>query len=238
MSEEYIPGQRWLSDADASLGLGTVVEVDGRLVKLVFPAVGEIRCYARQEAPLTRVLLQAGDHIEDQDGEAFVVSGHKVHSGLISYQATDQLGETWTIQEQQLSDHLRLNMPRSKLFAARLDSSTWFSLRYQSWVQHAKNTRSSLYGLGGARVSLIPHQLYIAAEVSSRHAPRVLLADEVGLGKTIEAGLILHRMILSERVNRSLAQDVCPSRTVNDTVNLSERSGPVRPRDPRRRTLV
>ncbi len=204
MNEEFLTGQRWLSDADASLGLGTVVEVDGRLVKLVFPAAGEIRSYARQGAPLTRVLLQAGDHIEDQDGEAFVVSGHQVHQGLISYQATDQQGETWTIQEQQLSDHLRLNMPRSKLFSARLDTSTWFSLRYRSWVQHAKNTRSSLYGLGGARVSLIPHQLYIAAEVSSRHAPRVLLADEVGLGKTIEAGLILHRMILSERVNRVL----------------------------------
>lgn len=204
MNEEFLPGQRWLSDADASLGLGSVLEVEGRLVKLVFPAAGEIRSYARQGAPLTRVLLQAGDHIEDQDGEAYVVSGYEVQQGIISYQAIDEQGKTWTIQEQQLSDHLRLNMPRSKLFSARLDTCTWFSLRYRSWVRHAKNTRSSLYGLGGARVSLIPHQLYIAAEVSSRHAPRVLLADEVGLGKTIEAGLILRRMILGERVNRVL----------------------------------
>jgi len=204
MNEEFLPGQRWLSDADASLGLGTVLEVDGRLVKLVFPAAGEVRSYAWQGAPLTRVMLQAGDHIEDQDGEAYVVSGYEIHQGIISYQAIDEQGETWTIREQQLSDHLRLNMPRSKLFSARLDTCRWFTLRYQSWVQHAKNTRSSLYGLGGARVSLIAHQLYIAAEVSGRHAPRVLLADEVGLGKTIEAGLILHRMILSERVNRVL----------------------------------
>jgi ATP-dependent helicase HepA len=204
MTEEFIPEQRWINDADASLGLGTVLEVDGRLVKLDFPAAGEVRSYAMQGAPLTRVVLQTGDHIEDRDGQPWVIDGYEIHQGLISYHAIDEQGQVWTVPEQNLSDHLRLNMPRAKLFAARLDTSTWFSLRYRSWVQHAKNTRSPLYGLSGARVSLIPHQLYIAAEVSGRHAPRVLLADEVGLGKTIEAGLILHRMIISERVNRVL----------------------------------
>ena len=37
-----------------------------------------------------------------------------------------------------------------------------------------------------------------------RYAPRVLLADEVGLGKTIEAGLILHQQLLLERARRVL----------------------------------
>src|SRR5699024_6490087 len=59
-------------------------------------------------------------------------------------------------------------------------------------------------GLAGPKIELIPHQLYIADEVSRRHAPRVLLADEVGLGKTIEAGLILHRLLLAGRVERAL----------------------------------
>jgi ATP-dependent helicase HepA len=46
--------------------------------------------------------------------------------------------------------------------------------------------------------------MYIAHEVSKRTAARVLLADEVGLGKTIEAGLILHRLILTGKINRAL----------------------------------
>jgi ATP-dependent helicase HepA len=59
-------------------------------------------------------------------------------------------------------------------------------------------------GLAGARIDLIPHQLYIAHEVAHRPAPRVLLADEVGLGKTIEACLILHQQLLTGRASRVL----------------------------------
>jgi ATP-dependent helicase HepA len=61
-----------------------------------------------------------------------------------------------------------------------------------------------IYGLAGCRTSLLAHQIYIAYEVARRFAPRVLLADEVGLGKTIEAGLIIHQQLLSERAKRVL----------------------------------
>ena len=58
--------------------------------------------------------------------------------------------------------------------------------------------------LFGPRVALIPHQLYISHEVASRFSPRVLLADEVGLGKTIEAGLIVHQQLQTGRASRVL----------------------------------
>ncbi|MCZ6488197.1 MAG: RNA polymerase-associated protein RapA, partial [Gammaproteobacteria bacterium] len=48
------------------------------------------------------------------------------------------------------------------------------------------------------------HQMYIAHEVARRYAPRVLMDDEVGLGKTIEAGLIMHQQLLTERAERVL----------------------------------
>ncbi|NOX50520.1 MAG: RNA polymerase-associated protein RapA, partial [Gammaproteobacteria bacterium] len=51
---------------------------------------------------------------------------------------------------------------------------------------------------------LLRHQVYIAQEVASRFAPRVLLADEVGLGKTIEAGMILHHQLQTGLASRAL----------------------------------
>jgi SNF2 family DNA or RNA helicase len=79
-----------------------------------------------------------------------------------------------------------------------------------------------VYGLAGSRTSLIAHQLYIAHEVSRRYAPRVLLADEVGLGKTIEAGLILHQLLLLERAQRALI--VVPESLVwNTWLNIHDR---------------
>src|SRR5690606_30967996 len=77
-------------------------------------------------------------------------------------------------------------------------------LRYQTLHYNHAHRQSRYFGLAGPRVQLLPHQLFIAEQVSSRYAPRVLLADEVGLGKTIEAGLILHQQLLTGRVNRAL----------------------------------
>ena len=36
-------GQRWISDTETDLGLGTVVAIEGRMVTLLFPASGENR---------------------------------------------------------------------------------------------------------------------------------------------------------------------------------------------------
>jgi ATP-dependent helicase HepA len=56
----------------------------------------------------------------------------------------------------------------------------------------------------GARIDLIPHQLRVAEVAAERRVPRLLLADEVGLGKTIEACLITAQLIASGRARRVL----------------------------------
>jgi len=77
-------------------------------------------------------------------------------------------------------------------------------LRYRTLCHQQAQFKSPLRGLRGTRASLIPHQLHIAAEVGNRVNPRVLLADEVGLGKTIEAGMILQNQLFAEKVQRVL----------------------------------
>ena len=47
----FIPGQRWVSDSEAELGLGTVLSQDDRVVIVLYPASGETRHYALRNAP-------------------------------------------------------------------------------------------------------------------------------------------------------------------------------------------
>lgn len=193
-----------MSEAEPDIGLGSILETDGRMLRVAFPASDLERTYAIQSAPLSRVTFSAGETIEDADGHFLKVESVSQKDGLYLYHCSDSEGGQVDLPEQRLNDRMRLNRPQDKLLARRIDSDVWFSLRYRTWQKNAENWRSPVFGLVGPRVDLIPHQLYIAHEVASRQAPRVLLADEVGLGKTIEAGLIMHRLLLSERVSRVL----------------------------------
>ncbi len=201
---DFTPGQRWISDNDAALGLGIVQSVDVRTVQMEFPAADEIRTYAKKTALLTRVEFDVGDSITNVDGWCLSITRIEHVDGTLRYHGIRDSGETATMHECELSDEITFNLPQDKLFAGQIDGNKWFELRAAT-LQHLANQQTSAsFGLHGARVSLIPHQMYIANEVSHRTAPRVLLADEVGLGKTIEAGLILHRLILTGKIHRAL----------------------------------
>ena len=202
--QNFIPGQRWISSAELHMGLGTVMKVEHRTVTLLFLATGEIRTYAKQTAPLSRVTFAPGDTVLDHEDRGLIVESVTEQDGLLTYTGIDEDGQAVQLKEGQLNNFIQLNRPTERLFSGQIDKDAWFDLRYQSLQQLNRLAHSDLYGLTGCRTSLIPHQLYIAHEVANRYAPRVLLADEVGLGKTIEAGLILHHQLLTERAGRVL----------------------------------
>jgi hypothetical protein len=58
-----------------------------------------------------------------------------------------------------------------------------FNVRKEALNWQFKIRKAPNRGFTGGRIDLIEHQLYLAQEVTSRLQPRVLLADEVGLGK-------------------------------------------------------
>ncbi|MCP4767425.1 MAG: RNA polymerase-associated protein RapA [Gammaproteobacteria bacterium] len=202
--QEFVIGQRWISAAELQLGLGMVIEIEHRTVSIVFPATGETRIYARADAPLTRVHFRPDDWIERQDGEVLRVVELSETNGLILYHCEDEHDNPVKLPEGRLSNFLQLNQPGERLLNLQIDRNKWFGLRCKTREINNRLQRSPVFGLAGSRTSLIAHQLYIAHEVSRRYAPRVLLADEVGLGKTIEAGLILHQQLLLERAHRVL----------------------------------
>ncbi|MET0105836.1 MAG: RNA polymerase-associated protein RapA [Sedimenticola sp.] len=204
MPDQFIPGQRWISNTESDLGLGSVIRCEGRRVALAFPAAGEQRIYASDNAPLTRVRFGPGDWIETRDGLRLRVEQVEERGGLLHYLGSNSDGREHHCPEGELSNTLQLSRPQERLLSGQIDDSRWFELRLQTHRQLQHLDRSHLLGLGGARTELLLHQLYIAHEVSSRAAPRVLLADEVGLGKTVEACLILHQQLLTGQASRVL----------------------------------
>jgi ATP-dependent helicase HepA len=201
---QYQPGQRWISDSEAELGLGTILAQDGRFLTVLYPATGDTRQYALRSAPLTRVRFSPGDEITHFEGWKLSVREVEDVDGLLVYHGVDAENQPRSVPEAQLSNFIQFRQASDRLFAGQIDPLGWFALRYQT-LQHASRLQqSSLWGLSGARAQPIAHQLHIAREVADRASPRVLLADEVGLGKTIEAGLILHRQLLSGRARRAL----------------------------------
>ena len=204
MSDEFVPGQRWINNAELQMGLGTVLSSDARSVTMVFLTTGETRTYARASAPLTRVAFAPGDTIQSHEGWTLKISEVREHQGLFTYVGQHDDGTIATLPEGELDTAIQLNRPADRLLTGQVDSPKWFDLRYRTRTHLNRLAHSDLYGLLGGRTSLIPHQLYIAHEVANRYAPRVLLADEVGLGKTIEAGLILHQQLLTDRAQRIL----------------------------------
>ncbi len=201
----FKPGQRWISDSESDQGLGTVTGVEHRFVNIVFTATGESRQYAKENAPLTRVIFNPGDMIPSHEGWMLKVESSTEIQGIMTYLGQRQdTGESVSLKEVMIDHFIKFNKPQDRLLNSQIDRLDWFRLRKDCLKHQYQQQQSELTGLTGGRVSLIPHQLYIADEVGNRFAPRVLLADEVGLGKTIEAGLIIHQQLVTGRAKRVL----------------------------------
>jgi ATP-dependent helicase HepA len=201
----FYPGQRWISDGESDQGLGTVMAVEHRFVTILFTATGDSRQYAIQDAPLTRIKFNVGDIIPSHEGWQLKVESISEDNHLLTYHGIRQdTGEKDTLKEVMIDHFIKFNNPHDRLMNGQIDRLDWYRLRRDCLNHQFEQQQSHLTGLVGGRVSLIPHQLYIADEVGQRFAPRVLLADEVGLGKTIEAGLIIHQQLVTGRAQRVL----------------------------------
>ena len=84
--------------------------------------------------------------------------------------------------------------PAERLAAGELGHAEPYGLRLQSlYLKHAYRY-DPLTGLSSARIEPQLHQVFVAHRVAQKLQPRMILADEVGLGKTIEAGLIVKEL--------------------------------------------
>lgn len=194
----FIPGQRWFSSAEPELGLGTVLRLAGRSVQIVFTGTGVVRQYAMASAPLARAGFRRGDRIR-VGGEELAVDAVEEIAGLLRYRSGER-----TIGEGELDPEQPVSKADTRLLSGRVDRVAQFEARVECLRQRARAQAHPGWGILGARIDLIPHQLRVAEVAASRRPPRLLLADEVGLGKTIEACLIMAQLLASGRASRAL----------------------------------
>lgn len=197
---KFAQGQRWVVDSEPELGLGIVTAIDGRSVKIYFDQGACERMYALQNAPLTRIEFAIDDEIQLADGSTAIVAKVHEQSGLLIYETQDEQ----LVTETSLASEIKLNQPFLRLMTGQLDKPLWFHFKRELNAAVGRSWQSRLNGLLGVRANLIPHQLYVAWSACERENVRVLLADEVGLGKTIEAGMILSRLLKLERISRAV----------------------------------
>jgi len=197
--ENFVVGQRWISEMEPELGLGKLTQVENRKVRILFTASECERLYAIESAPLKRVRFKIGDEVKNQKGESFTVLSVAEMDGFIVYH-----GDNFILPESELSDTFSFTTPKDRLLNGIVDPKDIFNLRYEIHKQQYKILKSKIHGFIGGRLDLISHQFYIAEQIVSRYIPRVLLADEIGLGKTIETCLILHQLLLTNRISRVL----------------------------------
>ena len=105
----------------------------------------------------------------------------------------------------------------SLLEQGRFHDVTAFSLAIQARQLLYSYSYDELVSLSNARIELYPHQVFVAHRVLQFTPPRFLLSDEVGLGKTIEAGLIIKELRARGAANRVLI--VTPSGLVPQWVS-------------------
>ncbi|MDX2429864.1 MAG: SNF2-related protein, partial [Bacteroides sp.] len=195
----FFPDQRWTSEGEPELGVGMLTEISKGRIQIHFPISGETRLYAMENAPLRRVIFKPGDTIMDAGNRPMIIERIEQDEHLITYYGQDR-----ALSEAELGDVSYKHGVDDQLLTGDVDTPAVFALRRRTLLNDHRRRISPVSGYVGGRIDLIPHQLYIAYEVSKRYAPRVLLSDQVGLGKTIEACLILHRLLLSGRISRVL----------------------------------
>ena len=180
------------------LGIGCVTALEGRALVVAFPhSDTQLRLAASTDA-LLPVNLAPGRpvRITATEEETTVVATLADGTLRLANGRTEPSHALWPLElEGALLERLALgDLDEVDDFVTRLDILHLLSLREAD-------------GLGsflGGRVRLFPHQLHVAERASTSDPVRWLLADEVGLGKTIEASLILNRLVHTGRVERCL----------------------------------
>lgn len=203
------PGDRLSHRYNPDLGPGKVISITGRNLLVYFPESDEALRFASNTDALKPLVLTTGSRaLHEPSGDRVTIEA-EADEGL--YRLSDgreiPIQELWPLPAE--------SSPVDQLARGKIDSHEDFVNRLDGLRLLKLREADGLGSFLGGRIELFPHQLYVASracgllpDADSAEDPdapvRWLLADEVGLGKTVEACLIMNRLIYTGRVSRAL----------------------------------
>ena len=212
--QQFIKGMKIVHRAQSAWGVGHVLAVsdDPPRLSAEFPGRpgGPVMLSSRDPA-LVRYKFAPQTHAHLADGTLVrVLRGLPGPPGDLHRYTVEAEGKKPSIRSEA---DLRAPTPREGP-AEQLASGRWgapedFQLRSEAVRLDLERRADALGALFASRVYVKPHQVSVAHHVLSAPQPRFVLADEVGLGKTIEAGLVLSALLHAGLVKRCLV--VAPS---------------------------
>lgn len=137
--------------------------------------------------------FSVGDRVVNSIGDRGLVVAPTASDSFPTWRVDWADGRTTNEIEFQLR-RAELLDPLERMEAGELDAARLFNLRSVVADLWARNQSAELVSLAHARVDLKPHQVSVAHRVVSEFPHRFLLCDEVGLGKTIEAAMVIKEL--------------------------------------------
>src|SRR5438552_3635084 len=196
-----------LHRAQPGWGVGHVVAVseDAPRLSAQFPGRGEVILSSR-DPQLVRFRFAPGSPVLLVDGTAArVLRPLPGDAGDFHRYTVEAAGKKPQVRTEAA---LRAVPPRAgpgeQLASGRWGAPEDFELRAEVVRLDLERRADALGALFASRVYVKPHQVSVAHHVLSAAQPRFVLADEVGLGKTIEAGLVLSALLHAGLVKRCL----------------------------------
>jgi ATP-dependent helicase HepA len=180
---------------------GLQIDGDGQVAEIGFDD-GSTKFIKTEAGVLQRVGFAVGDQVMRDKG----------HVGVILKQVTADNYPTWKVSfPGEVTNVAEIGLrpaviqdPIDRLRRCRLGTAEDFNLRSTAADYWFSNQHSALVSLAHARVDLKPHQVSVVHRVVSNYPHRFMLCDEVGLGKTIEAAMVIKELRARGQAQRVL----------------------------------
>ena len=192
----FKPGTKLIHKHNPELGVGVIVDVDGRFFDVFFPdSLERMRLTGDLEA-IEPIILRAGAAVRTRDGGVALIDEVRGEVATLSDGTVQKLEDLWPVLEQvTLVDQLmRGDFDEHDHVLNRLDGVRLLNYRREG----------ALSSILGGRVELFAHQLDTATRAIDADRVRWLLADEVGLGKTIVAHMIISALLRMGRIESAV----------------------------------